>query len=506
MIKKLYQLIISRLDGENILSRHYRESIVDLVSKGIGGFIIFGGKRDDVRDFLDYINSKAEIPLFIASDVERGIGQQIEGCTTFPCQMSQAAALNTSEVVDSHVIEGMLQAIAAEAKDVGINMPLIPVLDVNRDPDNPIICTRAFSDNHDKVSWFGSHYVKILEGSGLLSCAKHFPGHGDTSMDSHLCLPVINKSLEDLMANDIVPFKEAIKAGVSSIMIGHLKIPALDDQPASLSRRIVTSLLRKDLGYDELVLTDALNMKALKGFKNVPSRCIEAGVDVLLHPEDPDLTVRELMSASDSGEIQVDRINEATNRILKTKDKLKRIKKSKPEARHENHISLSTRITEASITLVKAREYMIPIREKKVFVVFAGDRQFFESSPLLQFFRNVSSIDKFNGDGDDFPMFLEGNERIAEKIFIFSIFNTVAAWKGRADITEHERKLINRLIEKAKSSVVISFGCPYVLRYFANADLLIAAYEPSDQAQRAVIKCLQGLEDFRGRLPITLNL
>ena len=173
--RKLYQLIISRLDGERISDGAYRESISELARRGICGFIVFGGEKGTIKHFIEQLQSISKIPLFIASDVERGVGQQIRGTTVFPCQMALAAAVDKGNPEDVAVMRRAVGAIADEAKDVGINMLLIPVLDVNRDPDNPIICTRAFSDNPEDVAWFGSEYVDILENSGLISCAKHFP-------------------------------------------------------------------------------------------------------------------------------------------------------------------------------------------------------------------------------------------------------------------------------------------------------------------------------------------
>jgi beta-glucosidase-like glycosyl hydrolase len=251
--QKLYQLIINRLDGVKLSSSSYRERAMELVQKGVGGFIIFGGKKDEVRSFVDNLQSVSEMPLFIASDIERGVGQQIEGATRFSCQMAVSAAINKNRTDDVKILHDAIHAVAREAIDTGINMPLIPVLDVNRNPDNPIICTRAFSDDPEEVAWYGNTYIKIIEDAGLISCAKHFPGHGDTSIDSHIELPVILKSRKDLLEIDIYPFVEAVKAGVSSIMVGHLSVPAIDTLPATLSEKIITDLLRKELSYEGLV-------------------------------------------------------------------------------------------------------------------------------------------------------------------------------------------------------------------------------------------------------------
>jgi len=489
--KRLYQLIISRLDGQAISSESYQQKIFELVRKGIGGFIIFGGKKAEVKCFIDRIQSISEIPLFIASDIERGAGQQVRNTTVFPCQMAMAAAIDKNRTEDVTILESAIKAIADEAKDIGINMPLIPVLDVNQNPDNPIICTRAFSDNPEDVAWFGSKFIKILESTGLMSCAKHFPGHGDTSTDSHILLPIIKKSYEKLMNIDIMPFREAIYAGVSSIMIGHLSIPAIDSKPASLSKKITTDILRKDLGFEGLILTDALIMNALKDIENVPAQCMKAGADVLLHPADPDLTFKGLMSAVESEEITEEQIDAAVNRILKIKVRLYNIERH--EIDYQRHELLSSQVADKAISLLKKTPGLLPILDQsKLCVIFAGDGQFFQSSPLRSFFKNVSTI--------------TDRVEVKNKVALFAIFTSVAAWKGSSGIAEDERSRMNELIRKAKYSIVVSFGSPYVLRHIKGADVLIAAYEATEQAQRAVIKCLEGRMDFMGRVPVKVNL
>jgi beta-glucosidase-like glycosyl hydrolase len=505
--KKLYQLIISRLDGYDIRSRRYKEGIYELVERGIGGFIIFGGRKDEIKDFIQKIQSVSEIPLFIASDVECGVGKQIDDTTLFPCQMSMSAAIDKEKPGNIVLLQNALRAVSYESIDVGINMPLMPVLDINQNPDNPIICTRAFSDNPDDVAWFGSWYIKELEGAGLISCAKHFPGHGDTNVDSHISLPVITKSLKDLMKNDLIPFIEAIKKGVSSIMVGHLSIPVIDSKPASLSKRLITDLLRKELGFDGLVLTDALNMKALKDFEYVSAECIKAGADILLHPEDADKTVEELKFAMKNNILSEEEIEKAVNRILKIKDRLQNIATPMcpPLARgelkggevdYQGHKVLSANITDMSITLLKGTEGLLPISdEAKVHVVLAGENKFFESSPFKAIFRSVSTIPS------PLPLLFEGGGwgRV-----VFAIFTSISAGRGTSGIDDKEREQVYRLMKKAKNSVVISFGCPYVLRFFRDADVLIAAYETTEQAQKAVIKCLKGELGFKGRLPVKI--
>jgi beta-N-acetylhexosaminidase len=488
--KKIYQLIISRLDGQEIDSGSYRDKITGLVKKGIGGFIVFGGSKDNLRAFIDRLQSLSEIPLFIASDVERGIGQQITGTTLFPCQMAMAAAVDKDRREDIAVFEKALIALTEEAKDTGINMPLIPVLDINQNPDNPIICTRAFSDNPEDVVWFGSEYIRAIEEAGLISCAKHFPGHGDTSIDSHISLPVIDKSCKELMDVDVRPFREAInKTGVSSIMVGHLSIPAVDPEPASISKMMITNILREELGFRGLVMTDALNMNALKNRDDIPIKCINAGVDILLHPVDPDIAAQEILSAVKSNIISEKQIDNAVHRIVKTKEKISFHRETVNYSMHER---LSMQVTEMSITMVKNTAGILPLSTSdRVRLIFSGDSTFFELSPLAANFKNVSTI----SDHID----------VREETALFAVFTSVSAWRGSSGIDEAERDRMKEIIKKAGNSIVISFGSPYVLRHFQDADILIAAYEPSEQAQKAVIKCLKGEIEFRGRLPVKIT-
>ncbi len=482
--RKLYQLIISRLDGDKIHEASYRDKIFALVRKGIGGFIIFGGEKDEIKAFIAGLQSAAEIPLFIASDIERGAGQQFRNATYFPFQMATAAAIDKNRPEDILLLDIVIQAIAYEAIDIGINMPLIPVMDINQNPDNPIICTRAFSDNPKTTAWFGSHYIKFLEDLGLISCPKHFPGHGDTAVDSHISLPVINKSKDDLMKTDLMPFIRAIEAGAGSIMIGHLKVPALDSKPASLSKEIITGLLKKELGFDGLIITDALNMSALKDFGNVPAECIKAGVDILLHPVDADVTVKELLSAIGSKEISEAQIDSALERIMKAKGKISNIKK--PDLNYKAHALISEQISDMSITLIKNSPDILPLSsDKDANLVFAGDSKIYKSSLLKNHFNMELQTHK-------------------SELLIIAIFISVAAWKGSSGLSDEEKNRIDELILNSKKSLVISFGSPYVLRHFKKADILIAAYEPSEQAQAAVIKCLKGEIDFNGKLPVNI--
>ena len=482
---KAYQVIISRIDGPRLAEPEYRGEQFRLVEKGVGGFIIFGGSHNEVAGFIAEAQSRAEIPLFIASDIERGVGQQIEGMTPFPCQMAMAAAIDRADNDDIDLLLEALNAVAAEAGEIGINMALTPVLDINRNPDNPIICTRAFSDNPDAASWFGTKYINTLEGQGIISCAKHFPGHGDTATDSHISLPVIPKTVEQLRALDLVPFREAIQSNVSSIMMGHLSIPALDTKPASLSDRIINDLLRQEMGFKGLVLTDALNMHALMEYGDAGLECLKAGADILLHPESADKTAASLLLALEENRLDPGLLDTAVKRILEKKSLF--TDRVFGSANTGVHQLLSQRLSQKSVTLIKDPSGILPLKDDKTGFILAGDTKYFSSSIL-------------NGSSEENALGLPPSGTI-----VIAIFTSVAAWHGTSGISGEERDSLNALIRKARRSVVVSFGSPYVLRYFDNADALVAAYEPSIQAQQAALNSLFGRASFTGKLPVNLS-
>lgn len=464
----LYSLIICRLEGEGLLEPSYRKMMLSLAKRGIGGFIVFKAKREALRGFLKEIEPWGN--FFIASDIERGVGQQISDYTEMPCQMAQAS------IGDIKTIRRLISAITLEAIDAGINMPLIPVLDINSNPKNPIISTRAFSDDPRLVTRFGLEYIKIIERSGLISCPKHFPGHGDTEIDSHISLPTIQRTEKELMKKDILPFKMAIKKGARAIMAGHLLSPLIDNMPASISKKILGGILRKKLGFKGLILTDALNMDALLEFKNPSAMALSAGADIILHPKDVQGTIKEITSALDSGIIKEESLENSIRKISYIKTNLRLRRKGFDI---DSHRALSEDITQRSITLVRAKEGALPINKAKI--IFSGDKNLYKKSPLYEI---------------KFPR--------AEHT-IFAIFKEIRAWGGGSILSPEETKRIKALIKRQKHSIVISFGSPYILGEFPEADVLISAYEPSANAQRAVIECLLGRAPFQGVLPVKIT-
>ncbi len=280
-----YSRLIVRLDGRRLCQTP--ELYGDLVKKGIGGFIVFGGEIEKLKEGLRFLQGLSERPLIICSDLEQGLGQQVMGGSIFPSAMAMGYAFKNDPSSIS-LIKDAFRHIAREALYAGINTVLAPVMDIQNNPSNPIISIRSFGDDPETVSMLGTLMIKVFNEEGVLSCAKHFPGHGDTAIDSHHALPVIGKSVEELSAFELIPFMRAIESGVSIIMMGHILATGIDmERPVSISEKAVRFL--RDRGFEGLIITDAMNMGALSGYgePDAAELAITAGVDLLLHPEDP---------------------------------------------------------------------------------------------------------------------------------------------------------------------------------------------------------------------------
>ena len=291
---------------------HEAARIADALDVGVGGFIVFGGTAESVRRLTADLLRRAGRPLLIAADLERGAGQQVAGLTQFPPPLALAS------LADAAVVRWAGAVTAQEARAVGINWVFAPVADLDLLADNPIVQTRAFGDDPDRVASLVRSWIEGCQAAGALACAKHFPGHGRTTVDSHIALPVVDDEAELLRDRDLHPFAIAVESGVASVMTAHVAYPALDPSglPATLSRPIMGEL-RDRLGYDGLVVTDALIMDgALVGRRESDAavEAVQAGVDLLLYPNDARRVRDALRQALASGSLASARLAEALGR------------------------------------------------------------------------------------------------------------------------------------------------------------------------------------------------
>jgi beta-glucosidase-like glycosyl hydrolase len=279
---------------------------------GVGGFILFGGPAAAVRDLTRLMHARSRLPLLVGADLERGAGQQFAGLTGLP-PLAAVASLGEPDVVRQAA-----RLTAREARRLGVNWVYGPVCDLDVEPDNPIVGTRALGADPATVAELAAEWVDGCQAEGVLACAKHFPGHGRTTGDSHMELPVVRASADTLYAEDLTPFRAAIDAGVASVMSAHVAFPALDASgaPATLSRPILHDVLRRQLRFDGLVVTDALIMEGVRGDGEAAAtvRALGAGCDLLLYPEDPEAVVRTLDRALRDGTLDAERVHDALRR------------------------------------------------------------------------------------------------------------------------------------------------------------------------------------------------
>jgi beta-glucosidase len=325
-----------------------------LVELGVGGIILLGGSAAEIALRTQQLQSWAKIPLLIAADIEEGVGQRFAGATWFPPPMAIGAIASHNPSLAQTYAAQMGAITAREALAVGINWVLAPVVDVNNNPDNPVINVRSFGDNPAMVSQLASAYIQGAKSYPVLTAAKHFPGHGDTAADSHLDLPVIPHSPARLAEIELPPFQAAIAAGVDAVMSAHLLIPSWDaEYPATLSSRILTQQLRQNMGFEGLIVTDALVMGAIAnryGASEVPVLAVEAGADILLMPVDPEGAIQAVCAAVESGRISQQRIRASVERIWQAKlkvvgereDKRVREQRSRGAEEQEERLSLTT--------------------------------------------------------------------------------------------------------------------------------------------------------------------
>lgn len=503
-------MVMPRIDGEMLEDASYRKDIEALVHEGIGGFILFKGNIESTPARLLELQKKAEIPLFITSDVERGLGQQLVGGTRFPSQRAVSSAVNRRSKKDIALLNSMLDAVRTETRAAGIHGVFSPVVDVNSNPCNPIICTRAFGNEPEVVEWFARRYITQLQkprGSMLdvLACAKHFPGHGDTDQDSHTVLPVINADRQRINRLDLPPFREAVKDGVGMVMVAHLSVPALDpEKPTTFSKKTVTALLREGMAFDGLIVSDALDMLALAGDysqEDIAVRSVEAGMDILLHPRDARLTMNAVVSAVRQGRLTAQRIEESVERIMEAKKRLGLTDSGlerKIPIDYEHHRSLARELSRKALRIVSGNKKVFPLKSETAACFLIDDDAAGRGETFLRTLQpriNSFSAIVLTPDAVVAPEHVQ--ERIvAADWVVVPIVSKISASKGYSGISPRLEAVVHEIIRTGrklqKKTIVISFDSPYILDQFMDADVCIAGYDWMDEIQESAVEMLVG--------------
>ena len=481
----------------------------------IGGVIMSVGTPFEVAAKLNDLQAHADVPLLVAADLETGAGFRMRGATDFPSLMAVGA---TGE---ERLAYEMGRVTALEARAVGIHVPFAPVLDVNSNPDNPIINVRSFGEDPSSVARMGIAFVRGIQENGAIATGKHFPGHGDTEVDSHIALPVIRHDRARMDSVELRPFKEAIDAGMGAIMTAHISVPSLNGgirEPATLSPLVLTDVLRGEMGFEGIVFTDAMDMSAISRSHNSGAaavRALEAGADVILMPASVGGAMEGIVEAVRDGRITEERLDRSVLRVLETKEGL-----GLNENRYvdmatvantvgiPDHVSVAEDIARRSITLLKNDRGLLPLagtRSARVMSVtyrrssdvLAG-RYF--NAQLRQTYPRLATVEvDRDPDAEIYDALLRRARDRA--LVVVSTYVTAVSYSGSVAIPDELTEFIDRLDDIGVPHVVISFGNPYLVTGFPDVQSYMLAWNGSEASQRAAADALLGKVEITGRVP-----
>lgn len=484
----------------------------------VGGIIFFQGDVFETAYFINKLQSYASIPLLISADFERGVAMRIENTTSFPYIMALGATRDTQLAFE------MGKVIAREGRALGVHQNYAPVVDVNNNPMNPIINVRAFGEDPQLVSSLAGAFIRGMHEGKMISTAKHFPGHGDTDVDSHADLPILTFDRGRIEKLELVPFKDAINRGVMSIMIAHLSLPAYDTVkglPSTLSPNIVTKLLKNDLQFKGLIVTDAMDMRGVtKAYSNSEAAvlAVKAGNDVILMPPNEEVAIDAIIGAVKRGEIPIERIDGSVRKMLGVKAWLGLHKNRYVSldtifsvVGAKEHRRLAKEIARKSITLVKNDGGILPLQKfgslrlmslvvSDNAVPTTGDR--FNSQVRMRYpgLQTVRVDTRSNREEYDsvFKMLKRAD------LILAPIYVRVRSGQGTIGLQPQQVEFLSRVLKSGKPVVAISFGNPYLLSDMKTVKAYLCAYSDADVAVDAAVEAIFGEIDVGGKLPITI--
>jgi beta-N-acetylhexosaminidase len=511
-------------------SPSWEEAVALVDDQEIGGLIVSVGTPLDVAAKLNVLQRRSNVPLLVAADLERGVGFRLNGAvflpgatdlggaTDFPSPMALGA------IGDPDLAYEMGRVTAEEARAVGIHLPFAPVLDVNNNPENPVINVRSLGEDPTRVADLGVCLVRGIQDYGAVATGKHFPGHGDTDVDSHLALPIIRVGRERLDAVELLPFRRAMEAGMGAVMTAHIALPGLteaSDLPATLSRNVLTGILRGELGFDGLVFTDAMNMSAVDGrfgSGEASVRAVEAGADVILMPPNAEAAARAVVQAVEGGRLAESRIDESVLRVLRIKEGmgLDRERTVDLEAVHRtvgiaDHVAVAQEIAERSLTLLRNDRDLLPLagtrsadvvsityrRESDLMAGVAFDARLRETYPRLR--TAVLGPDTPDSEYDRLAELAAGSDLVVFSLYVPEV-STDDEVAGSPELID----LVRAVASGGRPHVVVSFGNPYLLSEFPEVRSYMLAWGDANVSQRAAAGALLGDVSVTGRSPIRI--
>jgi beta-glucosidase-like glycosyl hydrolase len=526
-------------------SEAFRELRRQVERNHIGGIILFRGSVYESTHLVNRMQQLARRPLLISADLEAGSGMRFEDTINFPWNMAVGATGNPEYA------RRQGEVTAREARAMGVQQIFAPVVDVNNNAANPVINVRSYGEDPHSVARMAAAFTEGAQAGGVIATAKHFPGHGDTAVDSHRGLPVIDVGRARLDAVELVPFRATINAGVGSVMIAHIGLPQIDPTtvsplprtepkrpgyadsevlvenarlPATLSPVVVGGLLRRDLGFDGLIVTDALDMSGLTIYfapGEAAVRAVAAGADVLLKPSDPDAVVRGLREAVAQGRLTEKRIEESARRLLAAKFDLglqrQRIASLEGIDRvvsSDAAIKLAREIAEHAITLVRDERRLLPASNlhagARIFnlAITNGEDRLWVANPFAGALGSggrkieVAVLDERSTEKEVDKVLDKAKDA---DLVVVSMYGRVRTGQSNSGaLPEAGTRALKKLIERKNPLVGISFGNPYLLQSFPDLKTYMVAYGDMPSLQRAAARALLGEIDITGKLPITL--
>ena len=485
---------------------HYRE-IEELITKyHVGGLIFFQGGPLRQAVLTNRYQGKAKVPLWLAMDAEWGLGMRLDSTISFPKQMTLGA------INDDKWIYEMGKEVANQFHIMDMHMNFAPVVDVNVNPQNPVIGYRSFGENKHKVAEKGIAYMRGMQDQKVIANAKHFPGHGDTDADSHLELPVILHSRDRMDSVELYPFKELMKDSLMSVMVAHLQIPAYEPKantPTTLSSNVTTDLLRNELQFDGLALTDAMNMQGVAKYYEpgeADVKALIAGNDAILFPLDVPKALDQIEKAIKKNELSREVLDERVRKILRAKywaglNNYQPISTDNLSARLNNsHAKMLNRMLyQKAMTVVDNSDHLLPIirLDSTSFASVAlGKKDNFVFTRMLD---KYAKFDHYKGDSATQELL----EKLAEHdVVVVGYQGITNSPRDQHNVKNHEVEFIKKLQEKTKV-IVVAFGNAYSLQYFEGVKNIICSYEDNDITQEIIPQIIFGALKAEGTLPIT---
>jgi beta-glucosidase-like glycosyl hydrolase len=545
--EKVGQLIVPSLNSTYLASDtdEFETLVKKVTDLHVGGFHVFGGAglAPDVllnrnygtvilgqplaaASLLNRLQARAAIPLLNTADFEAGAGFRISGATVFPRAMAVAAAGDESLAFEAAKIT------AQESRALGVHLNFAPVTDVNNNARNPVINTRSFGEKPDAVGRLSAAYVRGMHAGGMLATLKHFPGHGDTDVDSHIGLPIINQPRERLDRVELPPFRAGVASGADAIMTAHIQLPALDAgefSPASLSRPIVTGLLRGELKFEGLIYTDSMGMDAIaRRLAPGPAavRALQAGNDIVLHSPDDGAAVEGIKAAVSRGELSLAQIDASVRRVLTAKarlglhkTKLASLDDLPNQVGGRAHATVAQALSQKSITLIKDARQQVPLRTPRTanilylsvvdyptnWEIAAPSRTFIPE--LRKRWPNVTAVEVSDRSRLDEIDLVRATAARYDAV-IASVFVRAASASGRMDLPAPLAKLLTDLARSTgaaqKPLITVFFGNPYVPLGVPELPAMLLTYDFYDLPELSAVRALAGEAPISGHLPVAL--